>query len=267
MSCEPKIVGILNVTDDSFYDGGIYTSLDKAVKQAIKMQEDGASIIEIGGESTRPFSEPVSLKQELSRVLPVIEALAGKITIPLAIDTLKPEVAKEACQRGVTLINDVAGFRDPKMVAVAADFSTKICLMHMLGSPKTMQVDPHYPRGVTVEVSEWLFQKAEKLIQSGVRPENIILDPGIGFGKTVADNYKIIQNLHLIKEKGFPILLGISRKSFMGKTVNKPPQELLVPTIALNTAAVLAGVEYLRVHDVAEHKCALVCLEKLDSSR
>ncbi len=258
-----QIIGILNITNDSFFDKGAHFALDAAIKRAFQMVEEGADLIEIGGESTRPFSDPVSLEEEIRRVQPVLKILSKELPRPLSIDTMKPEIADLACKMGVTLLNDVNGFRDKKMVEVGKHYGAKVCLMHIQGTPKTMQVNPHYPQGVVPEVTKWLQQAAAELIKAGIAPHNIILDPGIGFGKTVAHNYEITQNLHVMKELGFPLLFGISRKSCLGKVVGKPPGELLAPTVAMNTIAWLKGVSYIRVHDVKEHKDALLCLEQL----
>lgn len=249
----PKIMGILNTTLDSFYDKGRFHEIDRAVAQGIKMYEQGADLIDIGGESTRPDATPVPEEEEFLRVIPIIKALKKQIPIPISIDTTKPRIAKAAINEGASLINDVSGFRDPAMIEVAADHNVKICIMHMEGTPQTMQINPHYQDGVVSTILNWFRERVETLISSGVAKHNIIIDPGIGFGKTVDDNLEIIHNLQRFKDLNFPILLGLSRKSFMGKITQKSPSELLPTTIAMNTVALLAHVDIIRVHDVAEH--------------
>lgn len=257
-----QIMGILNVTPDSFYDQGQFFSSELAIAGGLKLFNEGADIIDIGGESTRPCAHPVSEKEELERVLPVIKGLKNKISIPLSIDTMKAGVAQAALKAGATLINDVSGFRDPDMIAVAAEASVKICVMHMQGVPKTMQTNPVYSKGVVEEIIQWFDEKVNTLIRAGVKEKNIIFDPGIGFGKTVEDNYKILHNLQKFRVSGFPILLGISRKSFMGKVLKKPAKDLLAPTVALGAIAMRENIDFLRVHDVEEHRSIAVVMEK-----
>ena len=250
-------MGIVNVTNDSFYDGGKYCATDQAISQALQLIQDGADILDIGGESTRPGSDPVSIQEELIRVVPVIEEIRKKSSIPISIDTMKPEVAEAAIHSGATLINDVTGFRNPEMRSIAAKYELPICVMHMQGSPKTMQANPHYPEGIVSHIVHWFENQIELLLRSGIHKRNIILDPGIGFGKTVDDNLTIIHNLQKFRDVGFPILLGLSRKSFMYKTLGISPSDVLGTTIAMNTIGVLQGVEILRVHDVLEHRRVL----------
>ncbi len=257
-----QIMGVLNVTPDSFYDQGQHYSHEIAIARGIKLYNDGADILDIGGESTRPFASEVSAEEELERVLPVIEALKKQIPIPISIDTMKAEVAQAAIDAGASIVNDVSGFRDPAMVKVASDTGVRICVMHMKGKPKTMQENPAYPRGVVEEVIDWFRETLESLMQSGIKENNIIIDPGIGFGKTVEDNYRILHNLQKFKELGFPVLLGLSRKSFMGKVLDKPPEELLAPTIALDALAMRENVDFIRVHDVEEHRNVAVIMDK-----
>lgn len=254
---QTKIMGILNVTPDSFYDKGKFYTLEQAIAEGIRMIDQGADIIDIGGESTRPGADPVSEEEELNRVLPVIKALREQSKTPLSIDTLKPAVARAAMNAGATLISDVFGFRDPEMVKVAADTNAKACVVHMLGNPKTMQKNPVYKHGVIQEIKQWLQERVDQLEASGILKENIILDPGIGFGKTVDDNYQILHNLQEFKSMGFPVLIGLSRKSFMTKVLGKPPAELLAPTIAMSTITMMENVDYIRVHDVQEHSDVL----------
>ncbi|NGX42948.1 MAG: Dihydropteroate synthase [Chlamydiae bacterium] len=259
---KPQIMGILNVTPDSFYDRSRCFETDKAIEHGIRMFQEGADLIDIGGESTRPGAPPVSEEEEMARVIPVIKALKKQIPIPISIDTQKPRIAETAIQEGASILNDVSGFHDPKMIEVAAKRSVKICVMHMKGSPRTMQEDPHYEEGILNHLLLWMEERAKTLIEAGVQEKNIIFDPGIGFGKTVEHNLEILHNLQKFKAMGFPILLGLSRKSFMGKIVNKPSQDLLPTTIAMNTVALMANVDIIRIHDVAEHRHVVDVLER-----
>lgn len=247
-----QLMGILNVTPDSFYDGGRY--IENAIERALEIEWEGADIIDIGGESSRPGASPVSEDEELQRVIPIIEHLKGKISIPISIDTRKARVASAAVEAGATLINDITGFSDPAMCEAAASTGANICVMHMQGTPQIMQKNPHYSKGVVPHVLNWFEKRLESLFKTGIHEKNIILDPGIGFGKTVSHNLEIIHNLQKFKTLGFPILLGVSRKSFMSKIVNKPAKELLPTTITMNTIAILSKVDIIRVHDVKEHR-------------
>lgn len=258
-------MGILNVTPDSFYPGSRQTSFENALSHALSMCDQGADIIDVGGESTRPGAEPVSVDEELQRVIPVIRALREKTAIDISIDTMKPDVALKAIEAGATFINDVTGFTNPEMQEIAASTGLPICVMHMQGTPKTMQLNPHYPDGVIAELEEWFESQINILIRAGIKESQIIIDPGIGFGKTVADNLEIIQNLPKIKAIGFPVLVALSRKSFMSKLLNKPPSELQSATLVMNTAAILAGADIIRVYDVREHKEAAILLNELMS--
>ncbi len=251
-----KVMGILNVTPDSFYDGGRYNLQELAIEKACRLQQEGADILDIGGESTRPGAKDVPVNEEIERVVPVIAALKGKLSIPISIDTRKPEVATAALKAGAAMINDVSGFRDSKMIALAREAQVPICVMHMLGTPKTMQANPVYPEGVVPHLLNWFQLKADRLLKEGIRGENIILDPGIGFGKTVDDNLKILHNLQRFKAMGFQLLVGLSRKSFMSRILDKPASETLAATLAMNTLALLAQADIIRVHDVKEHRDA-----------
>ncbi len=256
-----QLMGILNTTPDSFYDKSRFSDVEAAVTRGQQIFAEGADIIDIGGESTRPrnlYLNPdevaVSAAEELKRVIPVIQKIKGLIPIPISIDTMKPEVAAKAIEAGAQWINDVSGFRHPEMRAIAAATGAKLCVMHMQGNPYTMQIDPHYEKPILDHIKSWFTDILEKLIQSGVKESHIVLDPGIGFGKTVAHNLEILHNLAQLKSLGFPILLGISRKYFMSKILNKPPTELLPATLAMNTIAILSHVDYIRVHDVQAHR-------------
>lgn len=258
-------MGILNVTPDSFYDGGRYIDREAAVKRAFQMIEEGADLLDIGGESTRPGAETISEEEEIGRVVPVFREIRRTSKLPLSIDTCKVRVAEAALEAGATLINDVSGFRDPAMRRLAAAAGTDICLMHMQGSPENMQINPTYPKGLIPSLLDYFDQQINLLVEAGVDPRRIILDPGIGFGKTVADNLQIIHNLPLLKTRGFPVLLGASRKSFLQRILNRPASEMLAGTIAINTLAVQAGVDFLRVHDVLPHRDMVILLNRLQT--
>lgn len=256
-----QLVGILNATPDSFYDKSRFFDVESAVARGLLIFSEGADIIDIGGESTRPrtvYTNPdavrVSVSEELKRVIPVITRLKQLVSIPLSIDTMKPEVAATAVEAGASWINDVSGFRHPEMRNIAASTGVKICVMHMQGDPQTMQLNPHYEEPIIEHLKFWFADALEKLIQAGVKEQNIVIDPGIGFGKTVAHNLEIIHNLHQLKSLGFPVLIGVSRKSFMSKILNRLTTELLPATLAMNTIAILSHVDYIRVHDVQEHR-------------
>lgn len=253
-------MGILNVTSDSCYDGGRYLQQEQAIGHGFKLYEDGADLLDIGGESTRPGADPVSEEEELRRVIPVIEGLRPHLPIPISIDTMKAAVAEQAVAAGASLINDVTGFADPAMRQVAANTGVYVCVVHMQGTPRTMQANPHYPEGVVVHLLNWFEERIDLLIHEGVKEENIILDPGIGFGKTVAHNIEILQNLAELQALGFPLLVGTSRKDFMRKITGRDRDELLPTTIAVNTLLMMEEVDILRVHDVLEHR---MCREVL----
>lgn len=258
-----QLMGILNTTPDSFYDKGRWFDPEQAVQHGLHLYESGADIIDIGGESTRPNAIPVSEEDELARAIPIIKALKQAIPIPLSIDTMKATVAEQAILAGASLINDVSGFRDPQMRAVAREAGVPICVMHMNKDPQTMQQNPVYEEGIIPFLIDWFQKQIRLLIEEGIKKEQIILDPGIGFGKTVADNVEIIHNLSRIKALGFPILLGTSRKSFLTRLLNKPASELLWSTLAVNTLAIEARVDILRVHDVAEHRQVIDLLSQM----
>lgn len=253
-------MGILNVTPDSFHDGGRYTSLQKAVDRAALMIEEGADIIDIGGESSRPGAEPVPVEVELERVVPVVEALSARFDIPLSVDTWKSDVAREALKAGAEIINDITALTgDKTMGPVAAEADATVVLMHMRGTPQTMQKDTSYENLVD-EVYTALVDAAEGARGYGVHSSRIILDPGIGFGKSLEDNYRLLNNLRRFSEAGYPLLVGLSRKSMIGKLYDNEVDRL-PGTVALNTLAVMNGAAIIRVHDVREHRLALDTLE------
>jgi len=258
------VMGILNITPDSFSDGGQYNQINVAIERALQMKSEGADIIDIGGESTRPGASPVPLEEEIKRVIPVVEALKRNVDITLSIDTVKPEVAQLALEAGATLINDIsAGGTDSHMAEVVAEHKAWVCLMHMQGEPRTMQTNPHYD-DVVMEVREFLSDRASQFIKSGVPSDKIILDPGIGFGKTVEHNLTLLAQLDSFISLGFPILVGLSRKSFLGKLTGiDNPAERLLPGIAANTVSVWNGAKIVRVHDVKETVTALKVADAL----
>ena len=250
-----QIVGILNITPDSFSDGGEYFTPERALQHAQELIAEGADILDIGGESSRPGSEPVSEEEELRRVIPLIEKLAREIETPISIDTYKPRVAAEALAAGAALVNDITGFRDADMRRVAAEKAAPVILMHMQGEPKTMQANPHYD-DVVLDIKKFFTERTALAKKDGVT--EIILDPGIGFGKTLEHNLTILKRLNEFLDLGYPLLVGPSRKSFIGAlNDNAPAGERLEGTIAAVVAARLAGAAYVRVHDVAECRKAL----------
>lgn len=250
-----QLMGILNVTPDSFYDGGRYETTHQAITHGLSLIQAGADVLDIGGESSRPNARPVSASDEINRVIPVIKALNQKI--PISIDTQKWEVAEAALNEGVAWINDISGFQHPRMRSLAAQSQVNICVMHMQGDPSTMQINPDYPDGIIPSLTQWFRNKIDQLVSEGIDPRRIYIDPGIGFGKTVAHNLEILHNLPIIKALGCPLLIGLSRKSFMMKILNKKAEELLSSTIAMNTMALHNGVDVIRVHDVEEHRAVI----------
>ena len=246
------IMGILNVTPDSFSDGGRFLSPDAAVERALAMEKEGADIIDVGGESARPGADPVPVEEELRRVLPVLERLRGKLRIPISIDTTKAEVAEAALRAGASIVNDISALRfDPAMAPLVAKFGAGLVLMHMLGTPKTMQQAPYYEDVVT-EVRDFLAERAQYAQSQGIPREAIAVDPGIGFGKTVEHNLELLRRLPELVELGFPVLVGPSRKSFIGAILGLGVEERLEGTLAACAVAVVRGADILRVHDVKE---------------
>lgn len=247
------VMGILNVTPDSFYDGGRYAQPEAAVRRALQMVEEGADILDIGGESTRPGSQPVSEEEELCRVLPVIEAIRERTDVPLSIDTTKSRVAERALQAGACMVNDISGLGfDPRMAEVVAQHGALCCIMHIQGTPQTMQRNPHY-EDVVRDISRYFEQRLALAERAGIPREHIWLDPGIGFGKTVEHNLDILRRLRGLTVLGLPLLVGTSRKSFIGKVLGDlPPEERLEGTAATVAIAIINGANAVRVHDVKE---------------
>ena len=264
-------MGVVNVTPDSFSDGGKFFARDAAVAQGQKLAADGADILDIGGESTRPFSDPVSADEEIERVIPVIEKLAGQLTIPISIDTMKAEVARRAIDAGASMINDVSALRfDPAMGEVARQFETPLVLMHMLGSPKTMQDSPTYDN-LIADISDFLKDAMERAQKQGISKSKLIVDPGIGFGKTVSHNLFLIRHLYAFAALEVPILIGPSRKAFIRNLLKDGQNNDISPdlpivetgTQAAVAAAVLCGAHIVRVHDVANTRATIRILDAI----
>ncbi len=253
LSRKTALMGVVNVTPDSFSDGGDFFSPDAAVEQAHKLVEAGAHIIDVGGESTRPGSDPVSIQEEVERVVPVIKALSSNIPVPLSIDTYKPEVAHAALKAGAKIVNDIGGLReDSAMADLVAEHKVPIILMHMKGKPKTMQDNPVYD-DLILEVYSSLAKSAASALSAGVEKNRIILDPGIGFGKSFEDNLKLLDRLHEFTGLGFPICIGVSRKAFIGATLGiQEPKDRLIGSIAASVIAIRGGAKIIRTHDVME---------------
>ena len=246
------VMGILNVTPDSFSDGGKYMSTEAAVVRAITMEEEGADIIDIGGESTQPGIDPITVDEECRRVLPVIKQVVKQTSLPLSVDTTKAEVAKRALDEGVSVINDVTALRgDPAMAEVVAQSGAGIVLMHMQGTPKNMQDSPTYT-SISHQVYTFFREQLAFAHKSGIHTDQIMLDPGIGFGKTLAHNLTLFQQLQTFQSLGRPLVIGPSRKSFLGKILSRPVDQRLMGTAAAVAAAVIHGATIVRVHDVAE---------------
>jgi dihydropteroate synthase len=257
------IMGILNVTPDSFSDGGLHVKKENAIEHGLRMVSEGADIIDIGGESTRPGSDPVPAEEELHRILPVISGLRKHTKSLISVDTSKSEVALAAIAEGADIINDISALRnDPEMIAVVAETSAPVILMHMKGTPKTMQNNPHY-ENVLLEIKSFLEEKIKLAVKNGVDRNKIIIDPGIGFGKRFEDNLTLIRNLNEFAELDQPILVGISRKSFIGKILDLPPGEREEGTLASAIISVIQGAHILRVHDVAPVKRAILVAETI----
>ncbi len=260
------VMGILNVTPDSFFDGGKFFRLESALERARQLIREGADIIDIGGESSRPGAEPVPEEEELRRVIPVIRALRQESSVPISIDTYKASVAEAALEAGATMVNDISALRfDSRMVKVVARAGVPVVLMHMRGEPRTMQQNPVYA-DVVREIKEFFAERIAFARAHGI--EKILIDPGIGFGKTVAHNLEILRRIGEFRELGCPIVIGVSRKSFIGRLCGTdedplPPSERLEGTIASNVIAVLNGAQIVRVHDVAAHKRALAIVDAI----
>jgi dihydropteroate synthase len=251
-------MGIVNVTPDSFSDGGEWFERDAAIAHGLELAHEGATILDVGGESTRPFAEPVPAEEELARVIPVVAALTRAGVAQVSVDTMKVEVARAALDAGATFVNDVTAFRhDPEIAGLVAERCCDCCLMHMLGEPRTMQVDPRY-EDVVSEVKAFLEERAAFAVREGIAEERIMVDPGIGFGKTVEHNLELLRRLDELVALGFTVLIGTSRKAFLGRLAGREdPHERVAATVATNVLALERGASVFRVHDVAQTADAL----------
>lgn len=247
----PQVMGILNVTPDSFSDGGTHNSLNDAVDHAAKLIAEGASIIDIGGESTRPGASDVSIDEELQRVVPVVEAIRQRFDIWISVDTSKAQVITESANVGASIINDIRSLQEPGALKAAAKTGLPVCIMHMQGNPKTMQQSPHY-ENVMMDVDRFLQENIQRCVDAGIEKNQIILDPGFGFGKNLAHNYQLLAHLSELHHFGLPILAGMSRKSMVGQLLNVPPQERVAGSVACAVIAAMQGAQIIRVHDVKE---------------
>ena len=250
---QTKIMGVLNVTPDSFSDGGRYFAPALAEKQALRLQDEGAHFLDIGGESSRPGSRPVPAREEIRRVVPVLKRLRKKIKIPVSVDTAKSEVAHAALDEGAVIINDISALADKRMAQLIARYGASVVLMHMQGSPQDMQKKPRY-RAVLKEVKAHLRRSVQKALDAGIERTKIAVDPGFGFGKTTEHNFELLSGLEELSSLGLPTLVGLSRKSFIGRILGAPVEERLVGSLAAASVAIQRGAHILRVHDVAAHR-------------
>jgi len=255
----PILMGILNVTPDSFSDGGQFCTIDQAVARGKAMEAEGANILDIGGESTRPGAEPVGMDEELRRTIPVIRRLSKEVGIPISIDTTKSEVARQALDAGAEIVNDISGLTfDPKMLEVCRKFDAGICVMHIQGTPQTMQLNPVYSN-VVAEVTEFLQQQVDRCLMAGILPERMCIDPGIGFGKTAEHNMELLRSVSsLQRDLQRPVLIGHSRKRFLSRVLGRPVEERLAGTIGISIGLAGAGCDILRIHDVLPIRDAMV---------
>ena len=259
---QPIVMGILNVTPDSFSDGGRFIDSSQAIEHAQRMLEAGAGIIDVGGESTRPGAAAVSEADELRRVIPVIDALANRFSAPISIDTSKPAVMTAAVEAGATIINDVRALRESGALEAAAKTDAAVCLMHMQGQPRTMQLEPHYD-DVVAEVKAFLLERVAVCEAAGIARDRLVLDPGIGFGKQLQHNLALLANLPALAQPGLPLLIGVSRKSMFQTLLTRRVDQRLAGSLAMATAAALSGAAILRVHDVAETVDAMKVVQAL----
>lgn len=257
------IMGILNVTPDSFSDGGLYLDKEKAIEHGMQLIEEGADILDVGGESTRPGSDAIPVEEEIRRIIPVITEIRKKSDALISVDTTKSEVSRRALDAGADILNDISALRlDPEVVTLAAERKVPVILMHMKGTPKTMQVNPAYDN-LLREIKSFFEERVETARSLGIQKEKIIIDPGIGFGKGLHDNLCLIRNLHFLEELDLPVLLGVSRKAFIGQILDLPPEERIEGTIASALLSILNGAHILRVHDVAAVKRAVLVAETI----
>jgi dihydropteroate synthase len=252
----PAVMGILNVTPDSFSDGGRFVAADSALRQALRMAGEGAAIIDVGGESTRPGAGAVGEEEELDRVIPVIEAVRREVDLPISIDTSKPRVMREAVAAGASMINDIRALQEDGALEAAAALQRPVCLMHMQGQPRTMQAEPLYD-DVVAEVTDFLRRRVQACREAGLAADLVVVDPGFGFGKTPAHNFELLGNLRQLKTLGVPLLIGVSRKSSLGAITGRDVGDRLAASIAAAVLAVYQGAQIVRAHDIAETVDAL----------
>jgi len=263
----PAVMGVINVTPDSFSDGGDYLQPEPAAAHGVELEQQGADLVDIGGESTRPGAEPISAEREMARVVPVIGLLGARSEVPISIDTMKAEVARAAIAAGAGFVNDVTALRnDPEMASVVAAAGVPVCLMHMQGTPKTMQDDPRYA-DVVAEVSEFLLERAAYAESQGIARELICVDPGIGFGKTLEHNLTLLHRLDRIVAVGYPVLIAVSRKRFLGRITGRAEKERTAATVAANLSALARGAWMFRVHDVGPNREALDVAAAIERER
>jgi dihydropteroate synthase len=246
----PCVMGILNVTPDSFSDGGRFHDIGQALAHAHRMIDEGAAIIDIGGESTRPGSNPVDIDEELRRVLPLVRSLAPKVSVPISVDTTKPQVMQAAIDAGAGMINDILALRTPGAMEAVAASKVAVCLMHMQGEPRTMQFEPHY-EDVVREVHEFLRERLDACEAAGIARNRVVIDPGFGFGKALPHNLSLLANFDRFLDLGVPVLAGLSRKSMIGTITGRPVDQRLHASVALATITILKGARIIRAHDVA----------------
>jgi dihydropteroate synthase len=263
----PALMGVVNVTPDSFSDGGRFLDPALAIEEGLRHAAEGAAIVDVGGESTRPGSEGIPVELELERVLPVIEGIRAVSDVAISIDTSKAVVADAAIRAGASMVNDVTALGDPEMAALVAGTGVDLCVMHMLGTPRTMQDDPRYD-DVVAEVADWLCDRVERACDAGVARERVCVDPGIGFGKNMDHNLSLIAHVAAIGARcGTPVLVGLSRKSFLGRIMGDMERDRTVPTIAANLEAARRGAFMLRVHDVGVHRDAFAAIAAIGAAR
>ncbi|WP_294883353.1 dihydropteroate synthase [uncultured Gilliamella sp.] len=248
----PQVMGIVNMTPDSFSDGGNYNNLDDAMRRVDNMIQAGATFIDVGGESTRPGAADVSTSEELDRVIPLVEKIARYFDVWISVDTSKPEVITEAAKAGAHLINDIRALTLPGALQAAQKTELPVCIMHMQGDPKTMQNAPHYQQDIYQEVDSFFTEHIQRCVTAGIAREKIILDPGFGFGKTLAHNYRLLATLEKFHHFNLPILVGMSRKSMVGQVLNVPPKERVLGSVSCAVIAAMKGAQIIRVHDVKE---------------
>ena len=263
---QAQVMGILNVTPDSFSDGGRFTQLDIAFQQARRMWEEGASIIDVGGESTRPGAQTVSEEEELDRVIPVVERIARELDVIISIDSCKPRVMREACAAGAHMINDVRALREDNALATAAQLQVPVCLMHMQGEPRTMQSQPTYT-DVMSDIQTFLQQRVQACLASGITSDQLIIDPGFGFGKNLQHNLLVFKHLPYLVKLGYPVLVGVSRKSMLGSILGLPVEQRLYGSLGLAALAVWLGASIIRAHDVGPTVQAIRAVQAVHSVR